>query len=199
MSTPSLIWRFDLERARRVRRIGAAWNRSWRYHRAVSSSPPFSSLAPAELVERINQAFCEMVPHNRALAMRVLDIADGAVRALLPWDARLVGNPELGILHGGAVTSLIDATCGVAVFARLMSPMPIATLDLRIDYLRPAEPSRDVVARAECYKLTRNVAFVRAIAYHDDPAEPIASAAGTFMVSTPGSTVMEKPRRGDGG
>jgi acyl-coenzyme A thioesterase PaaI-like protein len=58
----------------------------------------------------------------------------------------------------------------------------IATLDLRIDYLRPAEPPRDVRARAECYKAGKQVAFVRAIAFHDDDQAPIASAAGTFMI-----------------
>lgn len=131
-----------------------------------------------------------MVPHNRALGMEVLELAGGVAVARLPWNERLVGNPELGVLHGGAVTTLIDATCGVSVFSKIQRPFPIATLDLRIDYLRSAAPRRDVIARAECYKLTRNVAFVRAIAYHDDPADPVATAAGTFMLGTAGRSVM---------
>jgi acyl-coenzyme A thioesterase PaaI-like protein len=40
------------------------------------------------------------------------------------------------------------------------------------------------MARATCYKVTRNVAFTRAVAYHEDPADPIAHSVGTFMVST---------------
>jgi acyl-coenzyme A thioesterase PaaI-like protein len=70
------------------------------------------------------------------------------------------------------------------VFAALTQLAPIATLDLRIDYLRPADTGRDVIAHATCYKLTRNVAFTRAVAYHDDEADPIASAVGTFMLAT---------------
>jgi acyl-coenzyme A thioesterase PaaI-like protein len=62
--------------------------------------------------------------------------------------------------------------------------MAIATLDLRIDYMKPATPHREVRARAHCYKMTRHVAFVRGVAFHDDEADPIATSAGTFMLGT---------------
>ena len=70
--------------------------------------------------------------------------------------------------------------------------MLIATLDLRIDYLKPATPGRDVVARAHCYKLTRDIAFVRGVAFHDDEADPIATSAGTFMLGTRGRSTGEQ-------
>ena len=130
------------------------------------------------------RGFAEAVPHNRALGIEIVELGDGFSRYRLPYDERFVGNPETGVLHGGPITALLDACCGSAVFNSLPTPQPIATLDLRIDYLGRAEPGRDVNARAECYKTTRNVAFVRAIAFHDDEAHPIASAAGTFMVGT---------------
>ena len=60
----------------------------------------------------------------------------------MPYDAKLVGNPETGVLHGGAITALLDGASGAAVFAALVDIVPIATLDLRIDYLRPAESGR---------------------------------------------------------
>ena len=78
----------------------------------------------------------------------------------------------------------MDACCGAAVFMALKQPVPIATLDLRIDYLKPAPPGRDVIARARCYKVTKNVAFVRCVAYHEREDDPIASAVGSFMLST---------------
>ena len=132
---------------------------------------------------RMNQMFAEAVPHNRALGLTLIDVGDGLVRMLLPFDPKLVGNPETSVLHGGAISAMLDAACGAAVLIKLGVPEAVATLDLRIDYLRPATPPRDVVCEAQCYKLTQNVAFARALAFHDDPSDPIAAAAGSFMRS----------------
>jgi uncharacterized protein (TIGR00369 family) len=138
---------------------------------------------PDELMARFGKVFLGAVPHNAALGIELLDFdRRGSAVMRLPYAEHLVGHPETGVLHGGAITSLVDATCGAAVFGRLDPPRPIATLDLRIDYLGPAQPPRDVVCRAQCTKVTRHVAFVTATAYHDDERKPIASAAATFMV-----------------
>jgi acyl-coenzyme A thioesterase PaaI-like protein len=66
--------------------------------------------------------------------------------------------------------------------AALGVPIPIATLDLRIDYMRAAEPGLDIHARAHCYKLTHTIAFVRATAYDRDPDDPVATAQAAFML-----------------
>ncbi len=136
-----------------------------------------------EILARLNQVISgDVVPHNKALGFRAIDCGPGTATVLLPYDRRLVGNPETGVLHGGVITSLLDATSGMAVFLKLENATRIATLDLRIDYLCPAEPERDVHGRCECYKITRSVAFTRGVAYHDDPDDPIATSAGTFMI-----------------
>jgi len=134
----------------------------------------------AEL-ERLNQVFVQFVPHNRALGLHFVHHGSGRALLALPYDDKLVGNPETGVLHGGAISSLLDAACGASVFMRLEVPSSVATLDLRIDYLRPATPRLDVICRAECFKVTSHVAFVRALAFHEE-SDPIASAAGSFMI-----------------
>jgi len=141
----------------------------------------------------INRQFHTVVPHNRALGLEIAELGDGDARMRLPYSPDLVGNPDTGVLHGGAITSLMDACCGAAVFMRLTMPVPIATLDLRIDYLRPADPGRDVLAHASCFRITRNVAFVRGVAYHDDEDDPVAAAAGTFMLATSPGRTRSKP------
>ncbi len=128
--------------------------------------------------------FAENVPHGKALGITIEDLGDDWCRFVMPYDLRFVGNPETGVLHGGVITALLDGCSGIAVFARLAQLQPIATLDLRIDYLRPAEPGKAVRAHAHCYHMTRNVAFTRAVAYHEQEADPIASAVATFMVAT---------------
>jgi uncharacterized protein (TIGR00369 family) len=133
---------------------------------------------------RLVRAFSENVPHNRALGIEILELQAPEALFRLPYDEKLVGNPDTGVVHGGVITALLDGASGASVFATLPTPVPIATLDLRIDYLRPADAGKPILARATCYKLTKNVAFTRAVAYHDDPADPIAHSVGTFMVST---------------
>jgi len=123
-------------------------------------------------------------PHMRELGIRFMSAEGRVAVAMLPYRAELVGDPRTGVLHGGVVTTLLDSTAGAAVFTALTLPAPIATLDLRIDYLRPSTPSQPLYARAECYKLTRHVAFVRGTAYNDDAADPVASMTATFMLRT---------------
>lgn len=123
-------------------------------------------------------------PHARALGFETLRIdADGAVLRV-PYAEQLVGDPETGIIAGGVVTTLLDHCCGQAVHAAISGFTSIATLDLRIDYMRPAEPGQSVMARAECYKITRSVAFVRAVAYDRDPSDPVAAAQAAFMLDS---------------
>ncbi len=135
-----------------------------------------------EIRRRLEARYVDAVPHNRALNLRVADYGPEHLSLCLPYREDLVGNPETGVLHGGCITSLIDATCGGAVVLSLAAPRRIATLDLRIDYVRPALPEQEVICDAHCYKITRDVAFVRATAHHGDNLSPIATASGTFVV-----------------
>jgi uncharacterized protein (TIGR00369 family) len=138
----------------------------------------------ARLRLKLVRAFSMNVPHNKALGIKIVDMYPREALFELPYDLKLVGNPDTGVIHGGAITALLDGASGASVFAALTDFVPIATLDLRIDYLRPAEAGKSVMAKATCYKVTKNVAFTRAVAYHDDPDDPIAHSVGTFMLST---------------
>jgi uncharacterized protein (TIGR00369 family) len=151
------------------------------------SEPDAERLA---MLARLDAAINDYVPHNRALGMKLVDFGADFAVVEIPWAAHLVGNPETGVLHGGAITTLMDATCGASVYFRMGKTTPIATLDLRIDYLKPALPQLPVRTRATCYRLTRNVAFTRALAYHADENDPIASAAGCFMIATKGRSAF---------
>ena len=163
----------------------------------VVETPGMTSPLPpskAQILAVMGQAFRDGVPHNVALGLELVDVGlgDGYATMRLPYAEALVGDPATGVLHGGAITALVDATCGAAVFMKLGKPIAIATLDLRIDYLKPATPGLAVTARADTIKLTRNVGFVRAVAYHEDPSDPIASAAATFMIGTAGRSVAQR-------
>lgn len=138
-------------------------------------------------LSRVIQIF-EQIPHCRLLGMKVLELRFGYGFMTLPYDERLVGNPLTRVLHGGAITAFLDTLGGLVVMSSVAEGTPIATLDLRIDYLRPADPHRDILGSAECYKVTENVAFVRGIAYQETFRNPVANCTGTFMLSATGFT-----------
>ncbi|TKD52362.1 PaaI family thioesterase [Sphingomonas baiyangensis] len=105
----------------------------------------------------------------------------------LPYDARLIGQPDTGVMASGAIIALMDMATSCAVWIRRGGFVPQATLDLRVDYLRPATPGRTVIGRGECYRLTRSIAFVRGQAHDGDADDPLAHVAGTFMFTGTGA------------
>lgn len=131
------------------------------------------------------RAFIEAIPHSAALGMQIETLEDGVVVMTMPWDARFVGDPATGVLHGGAVSALLDTASGAAVMSHPAAPVSTATLDLRIDYFRPATPHQTITARAECYHVTRSVAFVRVTATDEDVSRPVAAATGAFTLDRP--------------
>lgn len=134
---------------------------------------------------RAARQFIEAIPHSRALGMQLDEIGNGRAVLRMPYDLRFVGDPTTGVLHGGAVSALMDTASGAAVMCHPTAPMSTATLDLRIDYFRPATPGQTITAVAECYHVTRSVAFVRVTASDDDISRPVAAATGAFTLDRP--------------
>lgn len=141
----------------------------------------------------------DKIPHCRLLGLRLSALEPGKGTAILPYDRRLVGNPRTGVVHGGVITTLLDTLSGIVVMTAVPEGTSLATLDLRIDYLRPATPGQPIRGTAECYKLTPNIAFVRGVAYHTDRDDPIARCTGTFMLGATGFRAQSAPPSEGGG
>ncbi len=134
----------------------------------------------ARVAAQMTAGMQKNVPHNRALGLEVVDFGPRDVWMRLPFAPQLVGDPSRALLHGGAISSLMDAASGLAVMVALGRPSKIATLDLRIDYMKPAASGRDVIAHTTCYRVTQHVCFVRGMAYVEREDDPVASVAATF-------------------
>ncbi len=134
--------------------------------------------------------FVEHVPHCRELGMRCTHVGPRTATMVVPYRDELIGDPGRGVVFGGVVTTLLDQAGGAAALCSLTEIVTIATIDLRIDYLRAATPGRDLHGLAECVKRTRSVAFVRGKAWDDDPDDPFAHFIATYML---GSSLGEHP------
>ncbi|GGI84482.1 PaaI family thioesterase [Shewanella gelidii] len=133
--------------------------------------------------------FVDQLTQCRRLGLKVLEASEHHVLIELPYSTELIGYPDTGVIHGGVVTTLMDTACGSAVvcaiFEKFKSLEISPTLDLRVDYMKPAIPNKPVYGFAECYRMTSSVAFTRAIAYQDSIDDPIAHAVGSFMRISP--------------
>ncbi|MEM7472671.1 MAG: PaaI family thioesterase [Pseudomonadota bacterium] len=129
---------------------------------------------------KIARQFIEAIPFSKELSMSLDEIGEARATISMPYHAALIGDPRSGVIHGGAVSALMDTCGGAAVMSHPEAPIATATIDLRIDYMRAATPGQHIRAEAHCYHVTRAVAFVRATAWDDDDQNPVAAATGAF-------------------
>lgn len=129
---------------------------------------------------KIAAQFIGAIPFSKSLGMELLEIGDGWAKISMPYSEKIIGEPSTGVIHGGAVSALMDTCGGAAVMSHPEGAAATATLDLRIDYMRAARPGQTVTAEAECYHVTRAVAFVRATARDEEEGTPVATATGAF-------------------
>ena len=122
------------------------------------------------------------IPHNTALGMRVVDTGPGTARTCLDYRPEFLGDVAAGLWHTGPAISLADATAGLAVFLGLPEPGSIATLDLRMDYLR-AGLFRDTFDECRITHLGRRIANVHISAWQKRREEPITIARAHFLLS----------------
>lgn len=136
-------------------------------------------------LEQAQRQLVATVPLNAAMGMRLVEFGAHGVVLELPYAAHLIGDPDTGVIHGGAITTLFDSACGNAALIGQRGLRRVVTLDLRIDYLRPARPGQAVICFAEAYRYTHELVFVRGSAHDGDPQNLLATAAGTFMMLEP--------------
>jgi acyl-coenzyme A thioesterase PaaI-like protein len=126
------------------------------------------------------RALVDAVPYARFLGLSI-ELEEGRIIGRMPFADHLVGNPVLPALHGGTLGGLLEST---AIFQLLWEAETLVLpkiINLTVQYLRSGRPL-DTSARAVITKHGRRVASVRAEAWQDDPARPIATATAHFLI-----------------
>lgn len=134
-----------------------------------------------EFLWKLGPLFVESTPHTVELGIEFVSIDIGRATLRLPYSHRLSGNTQTRIIHGGAVTTLLDQTSGLAAVSAFNPASAVVTLNFSIDYMRAAEPGKTIIGQASCRKATRNIAFIRGVAHDGDEDDPIAISQATFM------------------
>jgi acyl-coenzyme A thioesterase PaaI-like protein len=138
------------------------------------------------------------IPYLGHLGIR-FDRRGDELTAILPYDDRLIGNPLLPALHGGAIGAFLELAALVelswamiwdrmegggdtaaAIDAGRMPPLP-KTIDFSVDYLRSGLP-RDAYARARVNRSGRRYASVHVEAWQDNRDRPMAQATAHFLM-----------------
>jgi uncharacterized protein (TIGR00369 family) len=140
------------------------------------------------LIERVTaardaqdyQSLIDVIPYAGFLGLTAAVQGDELITTMR-FGPHLIGNPALPALHGGTLGALLEST---AIFELLWNAETVLlpkTITITVDYLRSARPV-DTYARGIVTKLGRRVAIVRAEAWQDDPASPVAAANAHFLI-----------------
>lgn len=126
-------------------------------------------------------ALMQAIPYARFLGITI-DQRGNEITTVLHFSQKLIGNPILPALHGGVIGAFLETTAiAQLAFETGAGPLP-KPIGLTFDYLRSGKPV-DTYGRAEITKQGRRVATVRAEAWQEDRARPIAAAHGHFLLN----------------
>jgi uncharacterized protein (TIGR00369 family) len=147
-----------------------------------------------EYVAALRALFEQTIAFNRVLGLKIDAIRPGHASGSLAMKPELIGHPTHQRLHGGVISASLDAMAGLAIIAsigaRHMDEPPaqrmhrfarLGTIDLRIDYLRPATGASFSLS-AEVLRLGSRVASTR-MDFRDAAGELLASGAAAYIVS----------------
>jgi len=129
-------------------------------------------------------------PLFNTFGIDVVAVADAKAEMTMPFSETLADGR--GALHRGTLVTLLDTTCGLAIFSALRSLRPIATIDLRVDYLRVIPSGSGLRAVVECIDWTDSVAFISGRGYALDDETPLATVTGSFAIDTLGPAFDSK-------
>lgn len=140
---------------------------------------------PPEFQEALRQSTEQIVPFNRHLGMKVTLVERGRLRMEIPFREEFIGDVARPALHGGVISSLLDACGGAVVFTVIELGSRISTVDLRVDYLAPGRKEQ-LVAQAEVVRSGNRVVVVKMRAFHpSDEETAVAEGRAVYNVRRP--------------
>lgn len=130
----------------------------------------------------VRRLMTERIPFNRVLGIEVREVAVGRAVLAVPFRDELIGDPDRPALHGGVLSAVADTAGGCAVWTQVRETDRISTIDLRVDYLRPAR-LEELVVVATVLRVGNRVGVANVLLFHPSaPEAPVAEAKGVYSV-----------------
>jgi uncharacterized protein (TIGR00369 family) len=124
----------------------------------------------------------EVIPFHHILGIKLLEIREGYCKLLIPYKKELIGDPRSERIHGGVISTAMDAAGGGAGFTMLSSSKDvISTIDIRIDYLWPGR-AEDLIVEGKIIRASKHLIFTDMHAFHPNDDQWIASGRAVFKV-----------------
>ena len=142
-----------------------------------------------KLEKRIRSIFEESIPFNRLLGLKMISIDPELPHCRFAMREELIGNPTRGILRGGVISAVLDVIAGFSIHLALLAQhgpkeeihFPyIATIDLRVDYLRPGR-GKWFDATARVVRMGRRIAVMH-MELRNDSDDLIATGSAAYVV-----------------
>lgn len=133
-------------------------------------------------IEAFRDLIENRMPFNRYLGIKLLSLEPGICKLYIPYKAELVGDFRRGALHGGVISTLVDTCGGFAVWSMCELDDKLSTIDMRVDYLKPAF-GNDLVAESRVKLLGNRVGNASTILYsRNDPETILAEGRSVYNI-----------------
>lgn len=129
----------------------------------------------------------ELIPFHKLLGLQLQKLGEGFVRIRIPYKKELVGDPRTSRIHGGVISTVMDAAGGAAGMTTLSETADqIATVDIHVDYLFPGRPE-DIVVEGQIIRNGNSLIFTQMTARHEGDDQIIAQARAVYRVKRTGN------------
>ncbi|MEM7660043.1 MAG: PaaI family thioesterase [Bacteroidota bacterium] len=122
----------------------------------------------------------QVIPLHRFLGVELLEIRDGYCKMRFPFREEIIGDFRARRWHGGIIATALDSVGGAVGMTTVSSPEDkLATIDLRIDYLRGTE-AEDLIVEGELIRSGNRIIAVDMKAWQKDEKKLVATGRGMF-------------------
>ena len=124
--------------------------------------------------------------HAALLGIMLLEAGPAWANFALDWRDELMARSSPPVPASAPIISLMETACGHAVWSAIEKPLTSVSLSLRVDHIRRASPGRRLIAKAECFRVTKRIAFARGFAHDGDEDDPVVNATASFFYTKEG-------------